>query len=134
MLISQVPKNPLNHQSLLQLQPEFYAKEYFAHLTPDDVVSLWDKVKVLKARTVETANPGVSIQVLNCLLQEVLVLLQQVYSLKVLKGNHAKKKPRQIDSNCVTLVKRCFVILPIPAPQSRALALPGPPSTLLKDQ
>ena len=90
MLISQVPKNPLNHQSLLQLQPESHAKEYFAHLTPDDVVSLWDKVKVLKARTVETANPGVSIQVLYCFLQEVLVLLQQVYSLKVLKGNHVK--------------------------------------------
>ena len=32
----------------------------------------------------------------------------------------------------ITLVRRCFVILPMPAPQSRALALPGPPSTLSK--
>ena len=57
MLISQVSQNPL---------------------TPYDIVCFWDKVKVLKARAVEAADPGVPIQVLDCLLQEVLVLLHQV--------------------------------------------------------
>ena len=69
MLISQVSQNPL---------------------TPNDIVCFWDKVKVLEARTVETANPGVPVQVLHRLLQEVLVLLQQVYSLKVLKRDNVK--------------------------------------------
>ena len=69
MLISQVSQNPL---------------------TPYDIVCFWDKVKVLEARAVETADPGVPVQVLHRLLQEVLVLFQQVYSLKVLLRDHVK--------------------------------------------
>ena len=62
-----------------------------AHLAPYDIVCFWYKVKVLKARAVETADPAVAIQVLDSLLQEVLVLLQQVHSLKVLKRDHVNR-------------------------------------------
>ena len=77
--------------TVLLLQPESDAKEYLAHLTPYDIISLWDKVKVLKARAVEAADPGVPVQVLDRLLQEVLVLLQQVHSLEVLKRDNNVK-------------------------------------------
>ena len=93
MLISQVPQNPLDDQSLSVIATVLTLPASIpgtTHLTPYDIVCFWDKVKVLKARAVEAADPGVPVQVLDRLLQEVLVLLQQVYSLKVLKRDHVK--------------------------------------------
>ena len=130
MLISQVPQNPLDDQSLLQFDTSSLNPR---HSPPD---TIWHRMFLGQSQSSEgrssrgcrpwSSRPSTRPPSPGSACPAPAGLLSQ----------SAEERPCQIGIHqfdsvyiCVTLVKRCFVILPIPAPQSRALALPGPPST-----